>query len=113
MAAQKGENTMYASIRRYKIKTGEKEKLNRLVKDEFVPLISGLPGFIDYYGIDAGADYWASLSVFSTKAGAEESNRIAGDFVKKKFMGLIVGPVDITAGDVVVHETIGLKTKAA
>ena len=104
---------MYASIRRYKIKTGEKYRLNRLVKDEFVPLISGLPGFIDYYGIDAGADYWASLSVFSTKAGAEESNRIAADFVKKNFAGLVVGSVEITGGDVAVHETIGLKTKAA
>jgi hypothetical protein len=104
---------MYASIRRYKIKTGEKEKLSRLVKDEFVPLISGLSGFIDYYGIDAGADYWASLSVFSTRAGAEESNKMAADWVKKNIAGLIIGPVEITAGDVVVHETLGLKTKAA
>ena len=104
---------MYASIRRYKIKTGEKYRLNRLVKDEFVPLISGLPGFIDYYGIDAGADYWASLSVFNTRAGAEESNKLAADWVKNNFAGLIVGPVDITAGDVVVHKTVGLKTKAA
>ncbi len=104
---------MYASIRRYKIKTGNKEKLSRLVKDDFVPLISGLPGFIDYYAIDAGADYWASLSVFNTQAGAEESNKMAADWVKKNVAGLIVGPVDITTGDVVVHETIGLKTKAA
>jgi hypothetical protein len=104
---------MYASIRRYKIKTGEKAKLDRLVKEEFVPLISGLPGFVDYYAIDAGFDYWASLSVFSTRAGVEESNKLAADWVKKKTAGMISGPVEITAGDVVVHETIGLKTKAA
>lgn len=103
---------MFASIRRYKIKTGEKERLNRLVKNEFVPLISGLRGFIDYYGIDAGADYWASLSVFDTRAGAEESNRTAADWVKKNLAGLIVGPVEITEGDVVVHMT-ELKAKAA
>lgn len=104
---------MYASIRRYKIKTGEKEKLNRLVKDEFVPLISGLPGFVDYYGIDAGADYWASLSVFQSRAGAEESNKIASGWVKTNVANLIVGPVEITAGDVVVHKTFGMKAKAA
>jgi hypothetical protein len=104
---------MYASIRRYKIKTGEKEKLNRLVNDDFVPLIRKLPGFIDYYGIDAGADYWASVSVFSTRAGAEESNKIAADWVKKNVAAFLIGPVEITAGDVVVHQTIGMKTKAA
>jgi hypothetical protein len=104
---------MYASIRRYKIKTGEKEKLNRLVKDEFMPLITGLPGFVDYYGIDAGTDYWASLSVFETRAGAEESNKIASGWVRTNVADLIVGPVEITAGDVVVHKTFGMKAKAA
>ena len=104
---------MYASIRRYKIKTGEKAKLNRLVKDEFVPLISGLPGFVDYYGIDAGADNWASISVFETRAGAEESNKIASGWVRTNVADLIVGPVEITAGDVVAHKTFGMKAKAA
>ena len=104
---------MYATIRRYKIKTGDKERLNGLVKNEFVPLISGLPGFIDYYGIDAGADYWASVSVFDTKTGSEESNKMAADWVKRHVAGLIVGPVEITAGDVVAHKTMEFKAKAA
>jgi len=34
-------------------------------------------------------------------------------WIKKNIASLIVGPVEITAGDVVVHQTIGLKTKAA
>jgi hypothetical protein len=105
--------TIYATIRRYKIITGEKERLNKLVKNEFVPLISGLPGFVAYYGIDAGADYWASLSVFDTKAGSEESNKMAADWVKKNVANLVGGPVEITAGDVVAHKTMEFKAKAA
>ena len=45
----------------------------------------------------------ASVSVFETKEGEEESNRVAADWVKEALSGLL-GPVEITAGEVVAHK---------
>ncbi len=95
---------MYATIRKYRIKSGEKEKVNRLVKDGFLPLISKVSGFVDYYGLDAGGEFWASVSIFDSKAGAEESNRLAADWARKNIGSLLVGSVEIIAGDVVAHK---------
>ena len=92
---------MYASVRRYKTKSSA--EFTRRVQEEFVPLISKVRGFVAYYGIEAGADVWASVSVFDTQAGAEESNRVAAEWVKKTAASL-VGQPDVTAGNVVVHK---------
>ncbi|MHC4215628.1 MAG: hypothetical protein ACYSWP_19945 [Planctomycetota bacterium] len=59
--------------------------------------------FICYYVIDAGNDQMASISVFKDQAGAEESNRIASDWVKQNIASLLPGPPEIVAGEVVAH----------
>ena len=48
----------------------------------------------------------ASVSVFETKDGAEESNKMAASWVKESLSGLL-GPVEITAGEAVAHVTVG------
>jgi len=45
----------------------------------------------------------AFVSVFETKEGEEESNKVAADWQKEAVSGLL-GPVEITAGEVVFHE---------
>ena len=37
---------------------------------------------VAYYGIETGEDGWVSVSLFETPAGAEESNRVAAEFIK-------------------------------
>jgi hypothetical protein len=95
---------MYASIRRYK--TESAKEVARLVNEEFVPQIKNLPGFLAYYVIDTGEGMMASISVFETKDGAEESNRMAASWVKQSLPGLL-GPPEITAGEAVAHMTVG------
>ena len=92
---------MHISIRRYKTKSSA--EVTRLVKEEFVTLISKAPGFVAYYGIEAGADVWASVSIFDTQAQAEESNRLAADWVKKTVASLLGAP-EVTAGNVVTQK---------
>ena len=46
-----------------------------------------------------------SVSVFETKAQAEESNRLAAEWVKKNAAPLMAGPPEITEGEVGVHKT--------
>ena len=95
---------MYASIRRYK--TDSAAEVTRLVNEEFVPRIKSLPGFLAYYVIDTGEGMLASVSVFETRDGAEESNRMAASWVKESLTGLL-SPPEITAGEAVAHMTVG------
>ncbi len=45
----------------------------------------------------------ASISIFETQAGAEESTRLAADWVRQNIAELVAGPPEITAGPVIVQ----------
>ena len=96
---------MYASVRRYKTSAGAAAEISRRVNEGFVPIVSKAPGFVAYDLVDAGNDVVVTVSVFQTQAGAEESNRMARDWVKQTIASLLSGPPDITAGTVTVHKT--------
>ena len=93
---------MYISIRQYK--TNQAKEFTKRVNESWVPLISKVSGFIAYYAVET-ADGWASVSIFKDKAGAEESNRMAPEWIKQHAAGLVVGP-EITAGEAVIHKTV-------
>ena len=94
------ESGAWLTVRRYEGVTDTKEAA-RVVQEGFVPLISKLPGFIDYYFVDAGNGVMISVSVYTNKEAEEESNRIAADFVKQHMTHLYPNPPRITAGHVV------------
>jgi hypothetical protein len=75
------------------------------VKQGFVPIISHAPGFIAYYVVDTGHDVVASISIFQDQAGAEESNRMAADWVMANIDTLVSGPPEITADMMTVHSS--------
>lgn len=89
---------MYASIRRYKTTPGSVDELVQRVNQGFVPLVSRAPGFVGYFVLDAGDDVVASVSIFQDQAGAQESNRLAADWVKENIASLFEGQPEITAG---------------
>src|SRR5262245_12757107 len=91
---------MYTSIRRYQIDPNRVDELIRRVEEGFVPRISQAPGFVGYYVIDGGNGVVASVSVFEDQAGAEESNRVAADWVRENLAALLPNPPTITAGEV-------------
>lgn len=93
---------MYATLRRYEGVTDPSEA-GRRVNDGFVPLLSQIPGFVAYYWVDAGGGVMISTSVFQDKAGAEESNRRAGDWTRQNLLPLLPNPPQITAGEVVAY----------
>jgi hypothetical protein len=95
---------MYASIRRYKVKPGSGAEITQRVNTGFVSIISKATGFVAYYLVDAGNDVLATVSVFQNQAGAEESNRLAADWVKQNIASLVVGSPEITAGEVTVDK---------
>lgn len=91
---------MYAMIRRYEGVT-DASKAAQLVRNNFVPLISKIPGLLAYYVVDAGDGEFVSVSIFNNKFTAEESNKRAAGWVKDNVSALLPNPPQITAGEVV------------
>ena len=69
-----------------------------------MPLIKKAKGFIHYYWLDTGNGEGASLSVFKDKAGADESIRIAADFVKAQMSSLLSQKPEVIEGPVTAHD---------
>jgi hypothetical protein len=92
---------MYATVRRYE-GVSDPSEVARLVNEGFLPIIREIPGFVDYYCIDAGARVMISTSIFEDPSG-EESNWRPGEFVGQHLSPLLPNMPHITAGEVVAH----------
>ena len=95
---------MYAAVRVYEGITDD-EEAGRRVREGFLPLLDHVKGFIAYYWIDAGNGAMASLSVFDDQTGADESVRLAHEWVQENAAALIPNPPQVTEGLVVASET--------
>lgn len=96
---------MFASIRRYEFKsppsTADVAKLASQVEHDFVGRIEHLPGFHGYYMCNVDGRQLLTISLFETKASADESARLAAEFVKNNPLPVTFGPVDRAEGDIV------------
>ena len=91
---------MYIAVRRYEGVT-DTQKVAKLVEEDFLPIISEMPGFVAYYCIDAGDGVMVSTSVFEHKDAEEQSTFRAGEFVAEDLGRLSPNPPQVTAGEVV------------
>jgi hypothetical protein len=97
---------MHISVRRYTIHDdGQTDEIVRVVQDGFLPIIRQTPGFIAYYAFVAGNKTIASVSIFDSEAGADESTRRAAEWVGKNLAQYIAAPPQVTAGEIRVHAT--------
>jgi len=98
---------MYCTIRRYE--STDQARASELVKkvdETLVPRLSKLPGFSGYHLIDAGNGVMSSIGFFDTATQADESTRVASDWVREeKLEALLPNAPKITSGEVVVRET--------
>jgi len=90
---------MYASVRSY---ASGGDLVDALVENESEvrDLISGINGFQAYYVVRGERGDAVSVSVFDDRAGAEESNRVAADWVRSNLPDLALSPPHIVAGEV-------------
>jgi hypothetical protein len=95
---------MYVAVRRYD-GVRDAQKVAKLVEEDFLPLISEMPGFVAYYCIDAGDGVMVSTSVFEHKDAEEQSTFRAGEFVAEDLGRLSPNPPQVTAGEVVAFKT--------
>ena len=94
---------MYVAVRRYEGVT-DSRKVAQLVEEDYVPIISEMPGFVAYYCVDAGDGVMVSTSVFEHKDAEEQSNFRAGKFVAEHLASLAPNPPQVTAGEVVTYK---------
>jgi hypothetical protein len=80
LATQNG----YAVMRTRVVKVdASTEDLTTVVQDGFVPIVRQIPGFIDYYIVqNFETRERTSVSIFTDKAGTEESTKQASAFVQ-------------------------------
>ena len=95
---------MYAVVRRYHFKKEDSAQIDKLIQEGFVPLLKQAKGFVHYYWLDTGNGEGASLSVFKDKAGADESIRLAADFVKANMAELLSQKPEVIEGPVKAHD---------
>jgi len=58
-----------------KVKPGLIDEAVRRIENGFVPIISSVPGFVEYVGMQVGEDEGLTISFFETQEQAEESTR--------------------------------------
>src|SRR4028119_1101362 len=95
---------MHAAIRIYQVDPGSVDEVRRGVNEGLLPIIKEVYGFRAYYAIDAGGGRMASVSVFEDRAGAEESTRIAADWIRQNRASWGPNPPEGLQGEVVVHD---------
>ena len=95
---------MFAVIRHYRFNPKDGAEIDRRIREEFVPIVKSAKGFVRYYWLDTGDGEGASLSVYKEKAGADESVRLAADYVKEHLSKLLTQKPEIIQGPIKAHD---------
>jgi hypothetical protein len=95
---------MFAVIRHYHFDAKNGAEIDRHVREGFVPLIKKAKGFVRYYWLDTGKGEGASISVFNDKAGADQSVRLAAEYVRDHLSKLLTQKPEIIEGSVKAHD---------
>jgi hypothetical protein len=101
---------MHATIRRYdSVDQKGTDELKRKINETLIPKLSQLPGFNGYYVIESDKDVFTSFTLFGTPAQADESSRVAANWVREEKLELTLpnAPV-VTDGEVIAHKTNGM-----
>ena len=98
---------MFATIRRYEsIDNARTSEIVKKADETFLPGLTELPGFSGYSLIEAGDGVMSSITYFDTSAHADESTRLASNWVREqKLETALPNAPKITSGEVVVHKT--------
>ena len=90
---------MYIMMRKYE-GVASPEEASKRIQQGFVPLISGMPGFIDYVWADLGSGQMLSVAIFDDQEHATESNRLAAGWVELNLRSVLPSACQIEKGTV-------------
>ena len=98
---------MYMVVRKYKIQ-GNRLDINTKINQGFLPLISKIKGFVDYYCLFPDKTSLISVSVFQDEKGCNESVEAAADFVKENMAKYFPEKPEIFSGEVFANGRAGI-----
>jgi hypothetical protein len=105
---------MHATVRRYEgVDASRTDEVTKKVNETLIPKLSKLAGFDGYFLIEAGNGVMTSVSLFDTSAHADESTRLASDWVRdEKLETALPIPPKITFGEVIAQRRTNGAVKA-
>jgi hypothetical protein len=93
---------MYASVRHYRGMVPSAVDQIGQRRREFEPLLRGVPGFRAWYMIGTD-DGMITVTLCDDRTGAEESVRVAGNYISQNIPDLIPNPPEVANGEVAVQ----------
>lgn len=93
---------MYASIRRYE-GAGKVDEITRLVKEDLLPILKKVPGFIAYYAVDARYGVAVTITIFKDRGAAVQANKLAEKWVEENLASTFIKSPEVMSGQVVVY----------
>jgi hypothetical protein len=101
---------MHATIRRYEgVDQNRTDELKRKINETLIPQLSKLPGFGGYWVIESDNGVFTSFDLFATSAEANESTRVASNWMREEQLETTLpNPPAIIGGEVFAHKTNGM-----
>jgi hypothetical protein len=96
----------FASIRRYRLRTGSIGELMHIVDEVFAEDIEAMDGFEAYHALDCGGGDVVSISLLRDQAAAEESDERALEFVRRELAEFDIERTELIGGEVVVSRAM-------
>ena len=95
----------FASVRRYRLRTGSIGELMHIVDEVFADEIEAMDGFEAYHALDCGNEI-VSISLLRDQAAAEESDERALEFVRRELADFGIERTEVIGGEVVVSRAM-------
>jgi hypothetical protein len=95
---------MHTTVRKYE-GVADPAGAAKKIEQGFVPLISEIPGFVEYFWVDLGHGAMLSISVFEDLAHAIESNQLAAGWVAMNMPTLLPQASRIESGRVLARKS--------
>jgi hypothetical protein len=95
----------FASVRRYRLRTGSIGELMHIVDEVFADAIEAMDGFEAYHALDCGSEI-VSISLLRDQAAAEESDERALEFVRRELADFGIERTEVIGGEVVVSRAM-------
>lgn len=94
---------MYATVRRAAFHPGTMSEVIQRVKDTFVPAVTTMPGYVDFYLVNLGNDVVSTMSIFETQAEAEAANSFFSSWAKRELTSFLQSPPELALGEIAIH----------
>jgi hypothetical protein len=94
---------MYMVIRRWTVQGASPAEFVQDVRDNFLPVVSAIEGFVSYEVLKEGEHSFSTISVFESQTGAAESTRRASEAVRQRTGESRLVRREVLQGEVVLH----------